>query len=130
MKSDKTNKLRRAIIMRGVARRSKRRRLQGGSYQPNKEETAEMLHRQRADREKAISSTMAAGDWVRISELARDWARERKWTLRKARREVCHWIEMDSAEGRLGTEGSPALKLLSKEYNDTPIPPSALVKND
>jgi hypothetical protein len=87
-----------------------------------------MLHRQRADREEAISNTMAAGDWVRISELARDWARERKWTLRKARREVCRWIEMDSAEGRLGTEGSPALKLLSKEYNDTPMPPSALVK--
>ena len=128
MKSDKTNKLRRAIIMRGVARRSRRRRLQGGSYQPNKEETAEMLHRQRADREEAISNTMAAGDWVRISELARDWARERKWTLRKARREVCHWIERDSAEDRLGTEGSPALKLLSKEYNDTPMPPSALVR--
>jgi len=53
-----------------------------------------------------------------VSEIATLWADDKKLTLEEARREVGCRIVLDSAEGRLGTEASPALMLLSKDFDE------------
>src|SRR5262249_55832049 len=106
------------IITRGVARRS-RRRNQKGPYRPDPEKAVEILHRQRAEREAAVLDAKASGDWLQVSEIvsvvvAKKRARFDRKKKNRIKIEVCGDIVSDSAEGRLGTEKSPAIMLLSR----------------
>ena len=84
------------------------------------------LRQRRADRKAAMVDADVLRDWVRVSEIATHWADDKKLTLEKARQEVGNRIVLDSAEGRLGTKKSPALMLLSAEYDKEELSPSGL----
>jgi hypothetical protein len=107
--------------------KSRARRL----WRCNLERVARQFHRKRAEREEAISK--ASGEWLRIGEIVSDVAEKEgaKFDDNKRNKiaiEVCGRIVSDSSDGKLGTEQSPALMLLSRDYDETHLLPSELVQ--
>jgi hypothetical protein len=104
----------------------------GRSYQPASDIDA-ALHRPRAERGAAVANVRAAGNWLKISEIVDDVAKAKgaQFNGKKRNRiatEVCESIVLDSAAGRLGSEQSPVLMLLSEEYDELTLKPSWLAQ--
>jgi hypothetical protein len=125
------------IIARFVKRRAERLDLEGRNPNQlrrlNPEETAEVLHRQRAEREAAIVETKDKGEWLQVSEIVKAVikAKDQEFDEKKRTRieiTLCNDIVSDSADGLLGTEQSPAFMLLSKDYDETILKPSELAQ--
>ena len=95
------------------------------------ERVARQFHRKRSGREEAISK--ASREWLRISEIVSIVANAKGAEFDDDKRKkieitVCDRIVSDSADGKLGTEQSSALMLLSEEYDETDLKPSDLAQ--
>jgi hypothetical protein len=89
------------------------------------------FERRRADRERAKK---ASGEWLQISEIISAVVKKEDATFDDNKRnkiaiEVCGRIVSDSSDGKLGTKRSPALMLLSEDYDEITLKPSELAQN-
>ena len=95
--------------------------------------TINLSHLVLAERRLAISELRATGEWLQIKHVCEAVIKKQKARFDDAQRAsieitVVRNIVSDSAEGRLGTEQSPALMLLSNDYFKTLLAPSALAQ--
>jgi hypothetical protein len=90
------------------------------------------LHKQRrVERKAAVAEAKAAPEWLRVKEIAARVVKKQGAEFDDDKRykieiTVCDRIVSDSADGKIGTEQSPALMLLSEEYDKAELKPSDL----
>jgi hypothetical protein len=84
-------------------------------------------------RKATIAETKATGEWLRVKEIASHVVKKEGAEFDDDKRDkieitVCDRMVSDSADGKLGTEQSPGLMLLSEEYDKTELKPSELAQ--